>query len=46
MKIEKLVTVAEITKDSLKQGNSVFTFGVGGNAATATHFAGELAGKY
>ena len=35
-----------ITADSLHKGNSVFTFGVGGNAATATHFAGELAGKY
>ena len=30
----------------LNLGGSVFTFGVGGNAATATHFAGELAGKY
>ena len=35
-----------ITADSLHKGNSVFTFGVGGNASTATHFAGELAGKY
>ena len=35
-----------ITADTLHKGNSVFTFGVGGNAATATHFAGELAGKY
>ena len=30
----------------LKSGGSIFIFGVGGNAATATHFAGELAGKY
>jgi D-sedoheptulose 7-phosphate isomerase len=35
-----------ITADVLYTGNSVFTFGVGGNASTATHFAGELAGKY
>ena len=38
--------IGTITADALDKGNSVFTFGVGGNAATATHFAGELAGKY
>jgi phosphoheptose isomerase len=30
----------------IKAGNKVLTFGVGGNAANAIHFAAELAGKY
>ena len=48
MSMEKICIsdLGVITADSLHKGNSVFTFGVGGNAATATHFAGELAGKY
>ena len=39
-------TLSVIAADILNKGNSLFTFGVGGNATTATHFAGELAGKY
>ena len=48
MSMEKICIsdLGVITADSLHRGNSVFTFGVGGNASTATHFAGELAGKY
>ena len=36
----------DIIVGSLKAGNKVITFGVGGNAANAIHFAAELAGKY
>ena len=32
--------------DCIKSGGKVLTFGVGGNAANAIHFAAELAGKY
>ena len=35
-----------LISSTLGSGKSIFIFGVGGNAATATHFAGELAGKY
>ena len=38
--------VSRLVSNRLIIGRSVFMFGVGGNAATATHFAGELAGKY
>ena len=38
--------ISRLVSDRLRIGRSVFMFGVGGNAATATHFAGELAGKY
>jgi len=31
---------------AIMEGNKVMIFGVGGNAASASHFAGELAGKY
>jgi len=32
--------------EAFKTGNKVLTFGVGGNAASAIHFAAELAGKF
>ncbi len=32
--------------DCIKKGNKVMIFGVGGNASNASHFAGELAGKF
>jgi D-sedoheptulose 7-phosphate isomerase len=38
--------ISRLVSDRLRIGRSIFIFGVGGNAATATHFAGELAGKY
>ena len=38
--------ISIIVSEVLSSDSSVFIFGVGGNAATATHFAGELAGKY
>jgi len=38
--------IARLVSNRLRIGKSIFMFGVGGNAATATHFAGELAGKY
>ena len=39
------VIVSEIVK-AIKDGKKVLTFGVGGNAGNAMHFAAELAGKY
>lgn len=38
--------VSNLIVDCFKRGNKVLTFGVGGNAATAIHFAAELAGKF
>ena len=46
MQLTNIEHLSVVTADTLRLGHSVFTFGVGGNAATATHFAGELAGKY
>jgi len=45
MKVD-IETLAPIISYGLESSGSVFVFGVGGNASTATHFAGELAGKY
>jgi len=41
-----LEDIAEIVVRSIRSGNKVLIFGVGGNASTASHFAAELAGKY
>ena len=38
--------ISNLIIDCFKKGNKVLTFGVGGNAANAIHFAAELAGKY
>lgn len=38
--------IADLIVDCFKYGNKVLTFGVGGNAANAVHFAAELAGKF
>ena len=46
MRKSSIEDLSILTADTLRKGQSVLTFGVGGNAATATHFAGELAGKY
>jgi len=39
------ILVTEIVK-AIKDGKKVITFGVGGNAGNAMHFAAELAGKF
>lgn len=44
--MNSLEEVVKVVVDSIRLGNKVMVFGVGGNAATASHFAGELAGKY
>ena len=44
--MDSIKSVSVKISSIVRFGGSVFTFGVGGNAATATHFAGELAGKY
>ena len=41
-----LDSIVELMVNALRSGNKVLTFGVGGNAAAAIHFAAELAGKY
>ncbi len=38
--------ISAVIVKSIKQGNKIIVFGVGGNASTASHFAGELAGKF
>ena len=38
--------VINLMVDCIKSGGKVLTFGVGGNAANAIHFAAELSGKY
>ncbi len=38
--------VSKIIIQSILTDHKVLIFGVGGNASTASHFAGELAGKY
>lgn len=44
--MDKLEEITNLVIDCFKSGNKVLTFGVGGNAANAIHFAAELAGKY
>ena len=46
MRKAEIEAVSRLVSGRLRVGRSVFIFGVGGNATTATHFAGELAGKY
>lgn len=41
-----LKEVTNLLVNCFRDGNKVLTFGVGGNAANAIHFAAELAGKY
>lgn len=38
--------IANLIVDCFRHGNKVLTFGVGGNAANAVHFAAELEGKF
>lgn len=42
----KLDKAVDIIVKSLTFGGKILTFGVGGNATTSMHFAGELAGKF
>lgn len=44
--MDKAEEISNLIIDAFKEGNKVLTFGVGGNAANAIHFAAELAGKY
>lgn len=45
-KSEQIDKIVDLIVECLKNGNKVLTFGVGGNAANAIHFAAELAGKF
>lgn len=40
--LERIVQVVELLKETRQKGRSVFTFGNGGSAATASHFASDL----
>lgn len=44
--VDKLEEISNLIVEAFKEGNKVLTFGVGGNATNAIHFAAELAGKY
>jgi len=44
--VDKLEETSNLIVEALKKGNKVLTFGVGGNAANAIHFAAEMAGKF
>ena len=41
--IEKVVQVVDILNEARQKGRRIFTFGNGGSAATASHFAADLA---
>ncbi len=41
--IDKIARVVEVLCDARDKGNNIFTFGNGGSAATASHFASDLA---
>lgn len=41
-----LKDISAVIVDGIKNGNKIMIFGVGGNASNASHFAGELAGKF
>lgn len=43
---DKLTKIIDYVADSLRYGGTVLTFGVGGNATTSMHLAGELSGKF
>jgi D-sedoheptulose 7-phosphate isomerase len=44
--VEEFDKIVNTIVDCLGKGNKVLTFGVGGNAANAIHFAAELQGKF
>ena len=41
-----LVALADLIADRVRKGGKVLTFGNGGSAADAQHFAGELVGRF
>ena len=46
MSVYNTSLISDTITNCLKRGYKVLTFGVGGNAANAIHFAAELQGKY
>ena len=46
IEVSAVMTVSEILFDRLKKGGKLITFGNGGSAADAQHFAAELSGKF
>src|SRR6476646_801468 len=44
--LPKVDGIAQLLIDTLGSGGRVYTFGNGGSAADAQHFAGELVGRY
>jgi len=43
---EKIIQIAEIISNALKNGNKVLIMGNGGSAADSQHFAAELVGRF
>ena len=46
IEVSGIMTVSEILFDRLKKGGKLITFGNGGSAADAQHFAAELSGRF
>ena len=46
IEVSAVITVSEILFDRLKKGGKLITFGNGGSAADAQHFAAELSGRF
>jgi D-sedoheptulose 7-phosphate isomerase len=46
IKVSAIMTISEILFDRLKKGGKLITFGNGGSAADAQHFAAELSGRF
>ena len=46
IEVSGIMTVSEILFDRLKKGGELITFGNGGSAADAQHFAAELSGRF
>jgi D-sedoheptulose 7-phosphate isomerase len=44
--LERIDAIATLITDALERGNKLITFGNGGSAADAQHFAAELIGHY
>ena len=44
--VQEIANVSKILYDSLRRGGKLITFGNGGSAADAQHFAAELSGRF
>ncbi len=44
--VKEVIEVSRILSERMKRGGKLITFGNGGSAADAQHFAAELSGKF